>query len=534
MHVRMRGTSIAVGLLLILGVAACGSSGSGASSATKTGGTLVVDSAYAFTSKDADPARGGVDFTAVPIFHAMYDTLLTFDGNNYATPMPSLATSYVTSGGDTKFTFTLRQGVKFSNGDPLTASDVVFSLLRLQNLQDTPSYLMAGVTSVTAPNSSTVVITTATSDPALPYVLTNPAMGVTDAKQIEAHGGTDAKNASTTDTATAFLDAHSEGTGPYVLKSFSASGQVVLTANPSYWGPDKPHFTTVVYDGVNPATQALNIQRGTDEVALDIPTTQAAPMKNQHGLSVQLFSSPISFFLFLSDKASTSKTASNPDIQNAVRYGLDYNGIVSLAGPGSTRAAGIVPPGFLGALPQSDSIATDLAKAKQYVAASGISHPSLQLDYVTGTSAIVDTIAARIQSSLEAAGITVTLNPQSSVVGVQDYRDGSDDMGLFDWAPDYPDPNDYLAFTPGQLVGLRAGWPTTASPTLTAQATTAGSTISNTERGAKFVALQKALNLESPIYPLVFPGESIVSTSNLTGIQFSSVWYIDFSQINSK
>jgi peptide/nickel transport system substrate-binding protein len=493
-----------------------------------------VDSAYAFTSKDADPARGGVDFTAVPIFHAMYDTLLTFAGNNYATPIPSLATSYVASGGDTKFTFTLRKGVTFSNGDPLTSADVVFSFLRVENLQDTPSYLMAGVTSVTAPDSSTVVMTTASADPSLPYVLTNPAMGITDAKQLRAHGGTDAKNASTADSATTYLDSQSQGTGPYILKSFSASGQVVMTVNPRYWGPDKPHFTTVVYSGVNPATQALNIQRGTNEVALDIPTTQAAPMKSQHGLQVQLFSSPISFFLFLSDKASTSKTTANADIQNAVRYGLDYNGIVSLAGPGSGRAAGIVPPGFLGALPQSDAIATDITKAKQYVAQSGIAHPSIQLDYVTGTSAIVDTIAARIQSSLAQVGITVTLNPQSSVVGVQDYRDGSDQMGLFDWAPDYPDPNDYLAFVPGALVGLRAGWPASAAPALAAQAAAAGSTTSNTARGTKFVALQQALNLQSPIYPLVFPGESIVSTSNLKGIQFSSVWYLDFSQISGK
>ena len=444
--------TIAACLLAVLGaVTACGSSGTAASSGTgssSSAGTLVVNSAYAFTSKDADPARGGVDFTAVPIFHAMYDTLVTFAGDDYTKPVPSLATSYTATAGDTTFTFTLRKGVKFSNGDPLTSADVVFSFLRLQNLQDTPSYLMAGVTSVTAPNASTVVIKTASSDPALPYVLTNPAMGITDAKALKAHGGTDAKDAAKTDTATSWLDSNSAGTGPYVLKTFSAAAQVVLTANPTYWGTDKPHFKTVVYAGVDPSTQALDIQRGSSEVALDIPTTQASGMKSQQSLSVQLFSSPISYFLFVSDKAAISKVTANPDIQNAIRYGLDYDGIVSLAGPGSVRAAGIVPPGFLGALPASDAIQTDLAKARQYVKASGASDPKIQLAYTTGTTATAQTLASRIQSSLARVGITVTLDPQSSIVGVQNYRDGSDQMGLFNWAPDYPDPE--------RLPGLRA------------------------------------------------------------------------------
>lgn len=533
MYPRIKQFSVAFGLLTILPIAAACSSAS-TTTTRSAGSTLVVDSNFSFTNKDADPARGGVDFSALPAFHGMYDTLLTFASNDYTKPVPSLATGYVASDTDKTFTFTLRKGVKFSNGHPVTSADVVFSFLRLQNLQDTPSYLMAGVTSVTAPNASTVVIKTATSNPALPYILTNPAMAVTDAKQLEAHGGTDAKDAYQTDTATAWLGSHSAGTGPYVLKSFNASAQVVLTANPSYWGPDKPHYKTVVYEAVDPATQALNIQRGSNEIALDIPTTQASGMKSQQGLSVQLFSSPISYFLFLSGKASLSPVTANPDIQNAVRYGLDYSGLVSLAGPGSVRAAGIVPPGFLGALPESDAITTDLAKAKQYVKASGIKNPSIQLAYMSGTTSVVQTLASRVQSSLGQIGIKVTLDPQSAIVGLQNYRAGHDEMGLFTWAPDYPDPNDYLAFVPGGTVGLRAGWPASVSPGLAAEAAQAGATGDNKARGAQWAALQQKLNMQSPIYPLVFPGESIVMTSNLTGVTFSSVWYLDLAQISSK
>ena len=289
--------------------------------------------------------------------------------------------------------------------------------------------------------------------------------------------------------------------------------EVVLTANPHYWGPDKPHFKTVVYDAVNPATQALDIQRSSDEIALDIPTTQASGLKSQSGLAVQLFSSPISDFLFVSDKPSISKVTANPDIQNAIRYGLDYAGLVSLAGPGSARAAGIVPPGFLGALPESDAITTDTAKAEQYVKESGIKNPSITLDYVTGTSAIVPVLASRIQSSLGQIGHHGHPEP----AGVYHRTCRTTAAGTTRWAcstghPTTPTRTTTSPSLPGGTVGLRAGWPATAAPSLASQAAATGAMSSNSARGAAFVSLQQKLNLESPIYPLVFPGESIVST----------------------
>ena len=160
---RIRNIGITATLLGALSaLTACGASGGGSQAG---GGSSAASRAArswwtAPTSSPArTPTRRGAASTSprVPVFHAMYDTLVTFANNDYTKPAPSLATSYTASDNGKKFTFTLRKGVKFSNGDPVTASDVVFSFLRVQNLEDTPSYLMAGVTSVTAPSPSTVV-----------------------------------------------------------------------------------------------------------------------------------------------------------------------------------------------------------------------------------------------------------------------------------------------------------------------------------------------------------------------------------------
>src|SRR5450755_1326165 len=159
------------------GLAACGSSGSSsggtAASSSASSSSLVVETA--FVLKTLDPARM-FEPTGLMIDHVLYDTLLTYKGSDVTTPVPDLATSYTASADAKTYTFTLRQGVTFANGDPVTASDVVFSLMRTKNINGNPSFLMAGITA-TAPSPGTVVLTSTTANTAIPAILTNPALG---------------------------------------------------------------------------------------------------------------------------------------------------------------------------------------------------------------------------------------------------------------------------------------------------------------------------------------------------------------------
>src|ERR1700748_2903992 len=112
---------------LAVGLAACGGStgGSGASGGGGTSGTspasssLVVETS--FVLKTLDPARM-FEPTGLMIDHTLYDTLLTYKGSDVTNPVPDLASSYTASADAKTFTFTLRSGVKFANGDPLTAA----------------------------------------------------------------------------------------------------------------------------------------------------------------------------------------------------------------------------------------------------------------------------------------------------------------------------------------------------------------------------------------------------------------------------
>ena len=108
---------------LSIGLAACGSSGSSGSSSSSSSASssLVVETS--FVLKTLDPGRM-FEPTGLMIDHTIYDTLLTYKGSDVTTPVPDLATSYTASADAKTFTFTLRKGVKFANGDPVTASDL--------------------------------------------------------------------------------------------------------------------------------------------------------------------------------------------------------------------------------------------------------------------------------------------------------------------------------------------------------------------------------------------------------------------------
>ena len=466
--------------------------------------------------------------TGLMIDHAIYDTLLTYKGSNVSTPVPDLATSYTASNDATTYTFTLRKGVKFANGDPVTAADVVFSLMRTKNINGNPSFLMAGITA-TAPNPGTVVLTSSTPNTAIPAILTNPSLGIVDAKKVEAAGGTDAANASTADKAEASLNATSEGSGPYTLTSFSLTTQVVLTANPKYWGP-KPKYSKIIIRNVQANIQKLDVLKGESQIAVDLSPAQAQGMS---GVQIVNGASPNLFFVLSNDNPKVSKITSNPDFQQAVRYGINYQGLVQLAGKGAVQAAGIIPTMFLGSLPASSAVTYNLAKAKAALAASHLGHPTVSLVYpsdlaVNGIS--FGDLAARVQQDLQQVGITVQLQGQSIQVALNSYRGGQEQMGLWYWGPDFPDPADYLNFLPGALVGLRAGWVKGADPSLEALGTKAAGTTTSS-RAAIYQQIQTSMNSTSPFMPLIQPAQILVGAKSLKNLQSNALWLVDLSEL---
>jgi len=146
---------------------ACG----GGNNTTTTNHVLVIDKS--FDMKTADPQRefevsGGI------VAKALYSTLPHLQGLGFRDTCALVASSYTASSDAKTFTFKLRTDIKFSDGTPLTSADVGFSFNRLINIKGNPSFLLSGIT-VTTPDASTVVLTSSTANPAIPFIIPNPA-----------------------------------------------------------------------------------------------------------------------------------------------------------------------------------------------------------------------------------------------------------------------------------------------------------------------------------------------------------------------
>ena len=501
----------------------------GGAARTAASQTLVIDNS--FTIKTSDPGRA-FDPTASLVDHGLYDTLFTYKGDDLAHPVPLLVSSYRASANAKVYTFQLKRNVHFADGTPLTAADVVWSLRRLVNLKGNPSFLLTGIT-VSAPSKYTVVMRSKTPATQLPVILANPSTGILNSALVKKNGGTDASNAAKADKAESWLNSTSSsgaGSGPYTLGAYSTTSQITLTPNASYWGAKKSPWSSVVVRNMVAATQLLNVGRGSHEIAVDLSADQAQTLSGNKNVKLSLQPSTWIFFMWANDDSKVSAVTSNPDFQKAIRYGLDYGALVNLAGKGAIQAPGVIPSMFLGSLPQSARVRTDAAKAKAALASSGVGDQEVTMIYpsdLTINGVSFTSMAQKIQASLKNIGLNVKLSGSPTSNWLDAYRSGKSEFGLSLWGPDYPDPADYLVFTPGQLVGLRAGWPKGADASIEKLAAKASVTTAPAARAAVYRSIQRLLNQGSPFFPLIQPTQVFVSTKDLRGAIYNSVYTVD-------
>jgi peptide/nickel transport system substrate-binding protein len=144
------------------------------------------------------------------------------------------------------------------------------------------------------------------------------------------------------------------------------------------------------------------------------------------------------------------------------------------------------------------------------------------------------TLAQKVQANLQAAGFSVKLSGSPTSNWLSSYRDGKMALGLSLWGPDYPDPADYLAFTPGNLVGLRVGWPKGSDPAVEALAAKALVTTAPAARKAIYQQIQRLLNQSGPYFPLIQPTQVFVSTKDLRNAVYNAVYLVDVTQVSPK
>ncbi|MEF3404373.1 ABC transporter substrate-binding protein [Agromyces sp. CCNWLW203] len=484
---------------------------------------VVVDTS--FDIKTLDPARS-FEPTGSIVNHVLYETLLTFDGDDVSAPIDGLA-SYELSDEDRVVTLTMKGGSTFSDGTPVTVDDAVFSLNRVKQIAGNPSFMLDGV-EVEKTSDDTLTLTSEEPNPTLVYLLPNPSLGIVNSKVLQGNGG----SAESDDTAETFLNETSAGSGPYVLESFDATSQIVLTANPEFQG-EAPGSSRIVLRNVSGETQKLNVQSGESQVAIDLNPDQVAELDTDE-LNVETAASRYTVYMMMNQDSAVSTATSDPKFAAAVKSAIDYDKILALGGEGAERPGGLVPTSLLGALPVEQGNSFDQGAAEELLAASDYSGEEVVLHYANDTTVAgiaLEPIALSVQSDLKAVGIDVALAPAPEATELDNYRSGGEAMGIWSWGADFPDPSNYFVFLPGENVGSRAMWETGASANLDALRAEAVAASGVDERNTAFQNLQVALNEEGPFIPLLQPALHIVTAKSIASVDSNLVWTVDLASI---
>lgn len=458
----------AVSVAAIASLTACGGVKDDTTAGADSGNAITIGTTDKITS--LDPA-GSYDNGSYAVQIQVFPFLYAQDYNT-SELSPDIAADDGTWNDDgTEFTVKLKDGLKFANGNDLTASDVKFSYDRIKKINDPngPSSLLANVESVTAKDDTTVVFKDSVPfDVTLKQVMSSPAGPIVDEDTFDADKLTDAD---TIVSKKAFA-------GPYTLTAFKINESAAYAKNDSYKGltPAKNSVVQVKYFA-DASNLKMAVQQGQVDVAYrSLSPTDIEDLSKDSKVKVVKGPGGEERFIAFNFKIQPYGE-SQPDadankakaVRQAVANLIDREELSTKVYKGTyTPMYSFIPDGLAGHDDTLKSAYGDgngkpsTEKAKKVLADAGVTTPvDLKLQYNNDHygSASADEYAA-LKSQLEAGGLfkvdlqSTEWTQYSKDRVVTDDSDGVYPVYQLGWFPDYSDPDNYLSpfFRDGNFV----------------------------------------------------------------------------------
>ena len=437
--------------------------------------------------------------------------------------LPGLASEWTADDAAKTITFTLRDGVKFTSGNPLRAEDVVYSWKRVVVLNKAPAFILTQLgwtpenfDSMVKADGNKVVLKYAgdfSSAFVLNVLAARPA-SVVDAVTVQANeaGG---------DMGNAWLKANSAGTGPFVLKAFRPAEIINLEANPNYFLGAPAIKGVIIRHVAEAATQQLLLESGDVDIAKNLTPDQIAGLAGKDSVKVETYPQAAVHFLSFNQK----EAALQPEaVWEAARYLVDYKGMTDsfLKGQMQIHQA-FWPKGFPGSLDDTP-YSYDPAKAKQILADAGIKTPiKVSLDVINSTP--FTDMAQSLQATFAEGGIDFEIIPGTGSQVITKYRARTHQAMLLYWGPDFMDPDSNagaFAFNEDNsddhyqsTTTWRNGWAVPAE--LNAATKAAKAEADPAKRNEMYVDLQKKVQAKSPIIIMFQAATQVAIAKNVEG-----------------
>ena len=447
---------VAAGLALV--VSACGSGGGGgggSTSSTNTAGKTFPVLKVAWGTTDyMDP---GLSYrleswqiyqdTYLGLVMKAHVSCLT---DNCAKILPALAASMPkTNKAGTDYKFTLRKGLKYSNGQPVKASDFPATLIRDFKLNSPGIGFFSNIVGSDACEGNP------TKCSSIPGIITNDGAGTIEIKLKKPESDflyvLSIPFSALVPSSTPQKDTENPppaANGPYYIASYNPSRTFVLKRNP-YWKkneiPGMPNgnadkVTATMTDDVNQSAQLVQSGQAMYDENL-LPTSRLAQLQSKYKDQIKFYTTPSTYYFTLNEKYPPFN---NLQARQAVNYAIDRSALVKIRGGLGKVTENFLPPSY----PQYKKINPfqyNLKKAKQLVQQSGTKGDSVDL-YTIGDVDFDKAAGEYMQGVLKSIGYNVTIHELAgdnyfTILGNQKTKEN---IAWTDWFEDYPYPSDWF------------------------------------------------------------------------------------------
>lgn len=457
----------------------------GASGKAKDGGVLIIARAQDSVSMDKTTVFSNA---SIWVFHQIFETLTngTPDGKDVE---PGLATKWTQSADKLTWAFTLRPGVTFSDGTPVSAADWKFSIDEASGTDGGWEYINAAIDSVTATDDSTLTITT--KYPWAP-LLADLAL-FNNAVIPEDYGGRSKDE----------FYAAPVGTGPFVWDVWDKGSKLTLKKNTKYWREGLPHLDSVTWQVVpDDNTRNVMVQGGQAQVNENPPLSTVAQLEAAQGVDIELFPSTRTDYVLLN---TTKGPYADVHVRRAVSHAIDRVALVKtvLFDHGTVANSFLMPstPFYDEAVKGLDY---DMAAAKAEMAQSGFADGFETVFLASSGDASDAAIAQILQASLKQLGITMTIE-NADPSAVHDQQTALDyEISHSYWTMDIADPDELVQFAVIPDSGGKSFYTGYTSDKAAQLATDAEKTFAEADRQKLYTELQQLVADDAPLLPLFY------------------------------
>jgi len=494
--------------LLALALAACGERERDVDLAAQEG-ILLLGNGSEPKSIDPHLVTGVTENT---IIQSMIEGLISYHPSDDTEPYPGIAESWESNDDFTVWTFKLRDNAKWTNGDPVVASDFVYSWQRILSpalgaeyaemlyvVENAVAFHQGEISDfsqvgVKALDDQTLEVTLKGSTPHFLSMLKHYSFYPVNPRAVEEHGGMTDRQSGWS-TVENFV-----GNGPFKIKEWNTNNFLEVERNPDYWDAANVGLNGIRFFPIeNLNTEHTAFQGGRLHVTYEVPADRIPRLREEGDSSLTIDPYLGSYFYRLN---VTREPFNDPRVREALSLSIDRNLIVErVSQGGQTPATGFVPDGISG-YATSEAVSYDPERAKQLLAEAG--YPDGEgfppAEILINTSENHRKIAEAIQAMWrEKLGIEIGIFNQEWKVYLDSQSSLEYDVSRSGWIADYVHPMTFLEIFTAGNGNNDTGWENAEYDSLIRRAQTART---EEQRTALMQQAEAILLEELPIVPI--------------------------------